>query len=71
MESFETEMDRIERGADKVDLGRKSAPLKAGKSAPLKARIPITDVEDVGGSESHKWSHEVVWRISNQGCPYV
>jgi hypothetical protein len=66
MESFETAMDRIERGADKVDLGRKSAPRKAGRS-----RIPITDVEDVGGTESHKWSHEVVRRISNHGCPYV
>jgi ribosomal protein S11 len=48
MESFETKMDRIERGVNKEDLGRESAPRKVERS-----RISITNVEDVGGTKNH------------------
>ena len=48
-------MDGIEGGAKKVDLGRKGAPRKVGRS-----RMSIANVEDVGGTEEHKRGHMFV-----------
>jgi hypothetical protein len=45
-------MDGIKGEANKVDLGRKGAPRKVGRS-----RISIANVEDVGGTKNHKRSY--------------
>ena len=66
LEPSQEQMDGIKGGADKVDLGRKGAPRKVGRS-----RISIANVEDVGSTKNHKRSHTFVRRISSHGCPYV
>jgi hypothetical protein len=54
MESFETKMDRIERGVIKEDLGRESTPRKVGRSRIFQRMSKsITNVEDVGGTKTH------------------
>jgi hypothetical protein len=48
-------MVRVKRGANQVDLGRKSAQRKARRSG-----ITVDNVEDVGSTTNHKWSHNVI-----------